>query len=95
MYYLLTASWPFHGMNETEEREAIERGDPIPFEEGAYNATDPIHLTLHTAMKMCHIYDPTKRATAREVEAYLKGRLEELDPGRIQKWLSVLENEKL
>lgn len=38
-------------------------------------------------MYMCHEQDPKVRATARAVEGYLKGELEQLDPGRLEKWL--------
>lgn len=43
-----------------------------------------------------HVYDqdPNKRASAREVETYLKERLEEIDPGRLDHWMKALEKAK-
>jgi hypothetical protein len=43
-------------------------------------------MALKKAMIMCYEQDPVTRASAREVETFLKQRLEELDPGRLKEW---------
>ena len=37
-------------------------------------------------MAMCHEQDPKDRKSAREVADFLKQKLREIDPGRLEAW---------
>jgi hypothetical protein len=43
-------------------------------------------MALKEAMIMCHEGEPKDRASARDLEVYLKSKLEEFDPGRLKEW---------
>ena len=38
------------------------------------------------AMHMCHEQDPQKRASARQVETFLKEKIRRLLPGKLEEW---------
>jgi hypothetical protein len=44
----------------------------------------PIMQVLRDAMVMCYEHDPAVRASAREVEAFLMGKMRELDSGFLE-----------
>jgi hypothetical protein len=78
--------WPFKYYKEKKIARAIKKGKrPILFPDVA-NSTDPIDQTLLAAMEMCFHQNPAERATARQVETFLKDKLRELDPGRLEAW---------
>ena len=85
-YILLMDEWPFKGVQSNRAQEKIAAGERSRLYRDIYESTDPIIVALKTAMMMCHEQDPTVRATAREVEAYLKERLEIIDPGCLATW---------
>ena len=37
-------------------------------------------------MRMCHEQDPKKRASARQVEQFLKKKIDSLLPGMLREW---------
>ena len=43
-------------------------------------------MLIVEAMRMCHVQDPKKRASAREVENFLKERIKQLSPGKLEEW---------
>lgn len=86
-YMLLTNMWPYHGVKEKTAKKNVVKGvRPVLFAD-IVDSTDPIDIAIRTAMYMCHETDPVERASARQVETYLKERLEEIDPGRLDEWL--------
>jgi hypothetical protein len=85
-YVLLMKQWPFKYYKEKKIAHAILDGErPFMFPD-VQNSTDPIDRTLLEAMEMCFHQNPADRATARQVETFLKGKLRELDPGSIEAW---------
>jgi hypothetical protein len=78
--------WPFKYYNEKGIKRAINHGErPFMFPD-VQNSTDPIDRTLLEAMEMCFHQNPADRATARQVEVFLKDKLRALDPGRLEAW---------
>jgi hypothetical protein len=84
----LTLEKVFQGMSEKTVKKRVKKGEqPIPVDiHGVWNSTDPIDQALKAAMEMCFIFNVTERATARQVETFLKRKLEEIDPGRLEAW---------
>jgi serine/threonine protein kinase len=87
-FTLLTLEEIFHGISSKKVKKRVKKGErPIPVDShGVWNSTDPIDQALKSAMEMCLIYNVTERATARQVETFLKRKLEEIDPGRLKVW---------
>jgi hypothetical protein len=88
LYTLLTLEEVFHGVSDKKARKRVKNGErPIPKDiHKVWNSSDPIDMALEAAMNMCLIADITERATARQVEAFLMRKLEEIDPGRLRAW---------
>lgn len=77
---LLQEEWPFLDMKPEKARNLIKEGYRPSFDAEIWNSTDPVDKALKEAMIMCHEQNPKERATARQVETFLKGKLRELDP---------------
>ena len=84
---LLMERWPYSGTPDKKAQHAIKHGERPPLYKDVKESTDPIDVAIKEAMFMCHEQDPKVRATARQVEAYLKDQLDKLDPGRLESWL--------
>ena len=82
-YMLLQEEWPFQDLNEKEAQERVMKGLRPSFDENVWNSTDLVDQALKQAMLMCHEQNAADRASAREVESFLKGRVRELMPGSI------------
>lgn len=85
-YSLIMEEYPFHDRPRKEVPKTVMRGERPPFYADLWNSTDPIIKTLREAMLMCHEQEPEDRASAREVNDFLKKKLEEIDPGRLKEW---------
>lgn len=86
IHALLTHAVLLQDMSVDEARTYIKEGKRPPVQQDIMESSDPIVQTLLQALQMCWINDPTQRATARQVEAVLKAKLEEVDPGRLKEW---------
>jgi serine/threonine protein kinase len=95
LYTLLTLEKPFYDISTEDAQELVIDGKrPRPSSKFGndnpavqmWTSNDPIDLALRSAMDMCLIYNITKRASARQVETFLKAELEQIDPGRLQAW---------
>jgi len=78
-YIIVTELWPFEGVKETKAQKKIMQGDRPPVEDSIRDNADPAVKALLKAMEMCWRQDPKERATAREVNTFLKAKLRELD----------------
>ena len=88
---LLTRHFPWSKTDKKLTKEIVKTGGR-PQVDIYTNATEPAEIVLKTAMTRCFEQDPSKRATAREIETYLKAKLEELDPGRLDAWTEELKS---
>lgn len=77
---ILTQQWPWKDIKEKEAQRRVKRGERPEVPKSIHNSHDPVDKTLIQAMRMCHKQDPKQRATARQVETFLKDKLRELDP---------------
>ena len=85
-YMLLTALWPFEDLSDRDAMKEVMEGRRPPVAPEIWNSTDPVDVVLKEAMVECHRQDQKKRATAREIETLLVGKLKELDPGTLEVW---------
>jgi hypothetical protein len=86
----LTLERAFYDVTEEAAQELVIQGKrPSPNGNTAaqlWTSNDPVDLALKSAMDMCLTYNVTERATARQVETFLKTQLERIDPGRLEAW---------
>jgi hypothetical protein len=91
----LTLEKAFYDMSAEDAQELVIEGKrPEPTDKFGddnpalqmWTSNDPIDLALRSAMERCLIYNVTERATARQVETFLKAQLELIDPGRLEAW---------
>jgi hypothetical protein len=85
-YMLLTSLWPFEELEENDAKEEIKNGNRPTIPIATRNSNDPMDQILKEAMNMSHVQDQRERATARQVETFLKGKLLSLDPDAMKSW---------
>mmetsp|Transcript_30317 Transcript_30317/g.44873 ORF Transcript_30317/g.44873 Transcript_30317/m.44873 type:complete len:85 (-) Transcript_30317:16-270(-) len=78
-YMLLTYSYPFENIDVKKAMKMVMNGKRPEVSREIMESTDPMNLALIKAMQMCHIHDPTKRATAREVSNFLTQELKKIE----------------
>ena len=84
-YMLLEGEWPpFPDMSDDTAQELIKNGTRPSVYHDLWYSHDPIIEALKDAMIMCHEQNPEERASARSVEAFLMGKMRELDPGHLE-----------
>lgn len=83
---LLQGVEPFNELKSEEAIKLVVKGMRPTIYEDVWNSTDLVDQTLIEAMIMCHAQKPRDRATARQVETYLKTQMRKLDPGRLEEW---------
>jgi hypothetical protein len=83
---MLQGEWPFQDKKEDEAKELVKEGHRPSFYVDVWNSPDPVDQAIKQAMIMCHEQDPAERASAREVENFLKQKMHELDPGQLDGW---------
>ena len=86
LYVLLQLERPFKGVSSDEAMQMVMNGTRPTMHEDVWNSSDPITQTLIQAMKMCQEHSPHKRASAREVERFLKNAMKKYDPGTLERW---------
>ena len=86
---LLQQEWPYEGITSKEAHARLKKGQRPSLDKDIWNSPDPIIQGLKEAMIMCLEHNVTDRASAREVEVFLKTKLEEFDPGRLKEWEKV------
>lgn len=75
---LLQRDWPFSDVEEKKAQNLVRQGARPSFDAEVWNSPNPIDIAIKEAMIMCHEQDPSNRATARQIEAYLKGQYQVL-----------------
>lgn len=83
---LLTRKWPWEELSEKEAKTRVKQGKRPSIPKSIRKSTDPVDKILMEAMTMSYKQDPKERATARQVETFLKGKLFELDPKAMESW---------
>jgi serine/threonine protein kinase len=86
LYTLVQMEYPFQDVSSRTARERVMSGYRPSIYVDVWNSTDPAVQAIKEAMILCHVQDPKKRVSMRQVERLLKMRLEEIDPGRLQMW---------
>ena len=83
-YMLLQREWPFSDVTDAETKKLVKDGYRPSFDADIWNSTDPSDIALKEAMLMCHEQDPRERASARQVEKYLRKQLRKLYPDSLE-----------
>jgi serine/threonine protein kinase len=78
-YMLLMLELPFQGLPAKDAAEKIKTGERPSFYADVWDSPDPYIQALKSAMIMCHQHNVTERATARQVETFLQGKLREIE----------------
>ncbi|KAL7574658.1 hypothetical protein ACA910_003005 [Epithemia clementina (nom. ined.)] len=85
-YMLMSRNWPFEDADTKESIKFVKKGGRPSLPPEIRKSKNPIHLILMEAMEMCHVQDPKKRATAREVELFFKKKVNEFAPRKLEEW---------
>ena len=83
---ILMRERPWYELRTVTLLKRLLKGERPPLSEEIVNSQGPSTMALRDAIQLCNKYLPVNRATARQVETFLKQRLEEIDPGRLQSW---------
>ncbi|KAL3789347.1 hypothetical protein HJC23_006501 [Cyclotella cryptica] len=81
MFYLLTGARVWRDIAETHTekvRRHIVQGKRPKIKQEILDSKDPVDVALRKAYNMCTVYDPDRRASAREVADYLETVWKEL-----------------
>ena len=93
-YMLLTQKWPWEELKGEEAMKQVEAGKRPHVPKSIRNSTDPVDKILMEALSMAHKQDPKERATARQIETLLKGKLMEVYPKAMQSWAKKHSTDK-
>lgn len=78
LYHLLTGTKVWSDLKKNQAQDAVIQGKLPHVSERFLESSDPVDKLLLEAFHMCSIYEPSQRATAREVATILKNGLERL-----------------
>ncbi|KAL7530746.1 hypothetical protein ACHAWF_003502 [Thalassiosira exigua] len=79
LYRILTGTKPWGKVKKHQAQEAVARGERPEIPPEVSNGTDLVDKMLMRALDLCYVYDPSKRATAREVATFLQNGMEAID----------------
>jgi hypothetical protein len=83
-YSLMTGIWPFEDMSKSKDaQKKIKKGERPAFEPSLLNSTDPFDQAMIKSIQMCWIHDPEERASARQVQDFIKTELDRLGVEKI------------
>ena len=76
VYHILTGKsvWSCKKCSMDKARDAIVMGQRPHISSKVLNSTDPVDSILMEALDMCYMYNPSQRATAKEVATFLENR---------------------
>lgn len=77
---LLTRQWPWKTLTEKAAKLNVVKGKRPMIPKAIRNSDDPVNQALMEAMRMSQKQDPKERATARQIETFLKAKLHKLFP---------------
>lgn len=78
IYLLLTGERAFHDIDEKSAIKEIVKGTQPSVNEKILTSDIPEDQALLHAMKMCFVYNPKERPSAREVSKYLQSKFNEI-----------------
>jgi hypothetical protein len=78
LYHILTGRRVWSGVKAGHARGDIILGKLPHISSSILNSSDPVDKILKYALDMCYIYDPSQRATAKEVATFLGNSFKEL-----------------
>lgn len=80
LYFLLTDTVPLDDMESDDAYEFIANGGRVKVtDEEILSSTHLFDTTMMKAMDMCFVYNPKKRATAREVAEFIKSAVDRIE----------------
>jgi hypothetical protein len=83
-YSLMTGTWPFeHEKKSKDARKMIKKGERPAFKPALLNSTDPFDQAMIKSIQMCWIHDPEERASARQVQNFIRTELDRLGVKKI------------
>ena len=77
-YEMLTKLFPFEHFKTEDAQKRVMRGERPHIPNHISHTSSPHKLAVLKAIKMCQIQDPKYRASAGDVELYLRKKLEDL-----------------
>ena len=77
IYTILTGHWPFEGVRNNVVHNKVRSGERSPLPEAIMKSDNKYTQGLIEAMKMSQRQVPSERASAREVETFLKHILQQ------------------
>ena len=78
-YYVLTKQWIFEGRLNREAVKLVLEGKRSGIPAALQNSTDPADQALIKALEMSWVHDPNNRPPAREIAAYMRSQLIEIN----------------
>ena len=78
MYAHLPGNEVWHETSTKDAQRAIRRGERPKIPDDILKSTHPVDVVLREALDMCWVFNPTKRAKANEVAAFLQQRLRDI-----------------
>lgn len=93
LYTILVQHHVWEALTTKEAQKMVKKGHVPPIPEDLLQKARQEDKNLGAilkAMAMCHETDPYKRASARSVAEVLQARLDEVDPGRLEKTLAAV-----
>jgi len=78
LYHILTGRKVWSKYKKNKAQNAVIKGMLPKIDQSILNSSDPVDKLLKEALDMCYIYEPSKRATAREVATFLHKSWKEL-----------------
>ncbi|KAL7468541.1 hypothetical protein ACHAXS_008779 [Conticribra weissflogii] len=71
-FLILTGKEPWEDFDTKKAQQRIANGELPEFDKKILHNGDPANEVLKQAIDMCYVYNPKKRATAREVRTFLE-----------------------
>jgi len=78
IHHILTGNKVWKELKKDKAQQSVIDGKLPRISSVILNSTDPVDVLLMKARDMCYVYDPRKRATARQVAAFLHEGWKEL-----------------
>lgn len=79
-YSILTGKQPFLDYDQKKVYKKVMKGDLPLLDDELQESSDPVHVVLKTAMKMCYTYKAKERPSASEVLKYLSAQYKSIYP---------------
>jgi cytochrome c556 len=80
----MTGMWPFeHAKESKKARKAIMKGMRPNISEAILQSTDPFDQAMVKSIEMSWIQDQEKRASARQVQAFIEKELDRLGVSKL------------